>query len=157
MTVQERLIQTAVILWYPLVSMIIITAWAAYRIIRTTLPRMQKLTKIAYILLLGLCVFPLSFYLFLSYSELCYGAGSGLFNASHQLLCSHEVVLGMPWWGVVLYSVDILILWWGARRSLKSPQGNRIISFMPLIYFFVIRIAILTLLEVIENTYLLPI
>lgn len=144
--------QSALIIVYPLFTAISFSLWGVYRISRTTLSRVNKLIRIGYIVLLGLCVFPGSFWLFALFSDSCYGQGSGMYVESHPFQCGHEIVLGMPWWGIVLYSSDILVLIWSIKRNIKESKVNFVSFTVPLLYLFIIRIVMLVLLEHVVNT-----
>jgi hypothetical protein len=152
MTAQNSFLQLALVMLYPLFTSVALSLWGIFRIARAALPRVNKIKRTGYILLLGLCIFPGSFWLFMLFTERCYGQGSGGYNWSHQLLCGHEVVLGMPWWGIVLYSADILVLLWSVLRNTKDLTGNFVTFAVPLLYFFILRVMALVLLQRIENT-----
>jgi hypothetical protein len=152
----DRFLQWFLILNYPLLAAIVLSSWGIYRVDRATLSKVNKWIRVGYILLLGLCVFPGSFYLFVFFREACYGQGSGGFSWSHRLLCGHEVVLGMPWWGPVLYSVNVLVLIWSVRRTVKLQEGKLKTFGAPLLYYFVVRIVALLLLESVQNEIPFP-
>jgi hypothetical protein len=150
MTSQASFLQFALVILYPLIGAAGLALWGVERIAHTVQAR-GKALRAAYIVLLGLCVFPLSFFLFAAFTEACYGQGSGLYNQAHQAQCGSELVLGVPWWGVVLYTVDILALAWSVIRSVKHWRGFSWKMALPFVYFFIIRLLLLTLLGRIEN------
>jgi hypothetical protein len=148
----EQMIYTQLVLGflYPLLAAISLSLWGIYLINRTSLSISNKLKRICYILLLALCVFPGSLYLFSWFTEPCYGQGSALYNVSHPLLCGPDILLGMPWWVPILYSIDILVFIWSIRRN-KDFTWEFVTFAIPLLYFFIFRIAALLLLERIQR------
>jgi hypothetical protein len=156
MTAETQFLQMALQCFYPLFAVIGFAVWGGYRIDRTAPASAKKNIRIAYISLLGLCVFPGSPMLFMLFTEGCYGAATGQYHSTHQLLCSRGLTWGMPWWVIFFYSIDILVLAWSTRRIVKDTKGGIITFGVPLIYFFIVRILMLSVLENITNPARLP-
>jgi hypothetical protein len=156
MSAAYELFQAFMILGYPLFAAIGLSSWGIYRAIRTTLSKPNKWIRTGFILLLSLCVFPGSIWLLAFFTEPCHGQGSLYYRISHPLLCSYEVVLAVPWWVPVLYTVDILMLIWSVRRTVKHEAGKLITFGVPLLYYFVFRIVALMLLEGVQKEIPFP-
>jgi hypothetical protein len=98
-----------------------------------------------------LLVFPGSVYLFIGFTEPCYGMGSGVFNLTHRAVCGNEITQGLPVWGIILYSIDLLVLFWAIRSNTKDSRGQFIPVYLPVLYFTILRFTALALLSGIEN------
>jgi hypothetical protein len=151
MTEFERFMQSTLIIPYPLFAALAISLWGVFRISRTGLSVPHKLIRIGYVVLLGLCVFPGSFYLLVISTDPCTGQGSELYYGSHPLLCQYEVVLGVPWWVPVLYTLDILVLIWSIKRLTEELKWNFRNFALPLLYYFIVRIGAMYFLQLIEQ------
>src|SRR5260221_6033253 len=99
----EQFVQAFLLFYFPTVATIVIVLWAIIRIRTTGSSVASKWLRIGYFLVLGVFVFPGSFFLFVMFSDSCHGADSRPYYGIHQLLCGHQIVLELPIVSFVIY------------------------------------------------------
>lgn len=136
-----------------MLAAICVCLWGIYRILQPqhTPPTAVRLGRIAYVLFLGTCVFPLSGYVATYGWEPCHGQGSGFYAMSHKLQCEGLIAQATPWWMVILYLIDTLVLLVAVSRVSGGVRRRLLTGAAPLFYFFVIRFVAVWLLSLVKN------